>query len=144
MATPVPVLARGFKFEIDLGSGYVEVKGLETLSFGSDSDEAAWTLKEDNGNKNGIIANRGKTITASGKYLIDPDDGTRDPGQAAVETAAGYIDYQSQVKTRLTLPPEAEGEVIEMLCTYELSDIGGDYNDAAAWGFTATRRGANL
>lgn len=140
----VPVLVRGCKVELNIGGGYVEVKGLESMSLEYSSKAAEWTLKEDDGQENGIIATRGKSIKCKGKYLIDPTSGVRDPGQEAVETAAGLIDYASRVPTRLTLPPEANGEQVEFLATYELDSLGGDYNEAADWGFTATRRGADI
>lgn len=140
----VPVLVRGCKFEVDAGAGYVEVKGLESMSLERSSKAAEWTLKEDLGQENGIIATRGKSIKCKGKYLVDPSSGARDPGQAAVETVAGLIDWASRVPTRLTLPPEDGGEEVEFLATYVMDEVGGDFNEAADWGFTATRRGADI
>lgn len=146
MNTPMPILTRGCKLEIDIGAGYVEIKGLESMSFERSSKASEWTLKEDMGQENGVIATRGKSIKCKGKYLVDATDGTRDPGQAAVETAAGYIDYQSRVKTRLTLPPDgsASAEQVEFYATYEMDTVGGDFNEAMDWGFTATRRGTDI
>ena len=61
MSTPVPVLTRGCKLEIDVGSGYVEVKGLESMAYGRGAKASEFTLKEDLGQENGIISTRSKT-----------------------------------------------------------------------------------
>jgi hypothetical protein len=139
----IPIEGRSVSFEIDPGTGYVEVKGIEELTLGAETSDSTWTTKEDAGCQNGLIASRGKTIKVKGKLLVDPATGTRDPGQAAVETAAALVGYASLVSVRITPAPSDQSTPEEFSATIVLDDVGGDINKEVDWGFTATRRGAS-
>lgn len=127
----VKVLARDWKLEINL-AGFKEVNGLENFSFGSEKHDAETTTFDSEGWDEHLVAGRGRTLTAEGKYLEDLSNGLRDPGQQAVEDAADLMGGDSLVEFRLTSPA---GNIKSFNASVDLSDMGGENNEATDWGF---------
>ena len=68
--------------------------------------------------------------TLSGFWLEDVSDGSRDPGQAAVETLAKAVGLASLGQFRITSPG---GNTITFLASAEVTLFGGGNNDPASW-----------
>ena len=139
------VLARGWAFEINAGTVAVpvwtEIGGLTTWANGGDeATEADGTDFQSDGWSEHTIAGRsGGTITLDGRFKIDPADGTRDAGQAAVEAAAEEIDYDSLKGFRYF--HVASGEGVQGDATFRRGSVGGGNNDNTSWGCTAKFNG---
>lgn len=141
MAGEVEILARDYIFEVDAngGSAYVVIGGIDTFSLGSEKTDVERTIFTDNGIPRHWVAQRGNTLTLTGKRLQNPNSGTRDPGQQEAETLAGAVGYSSLGSFRITDPG---GVVKTFLGSCKLSDIGGGNNDTTSWGIEITVSGA--
>lgn len=142
----IKVLARDWKVEIKTGedetSGdaiYTQITGLNTLTFGSDKEDADTTSFDSEGHNEHLPASRGNTLSMEGFYKVDPNDGSRDEGQEAVEELADKVGPDGLGQFRLTDPG---GNAREFSASAVLSDIGGGNNDATSWGAELTVSGA--
>ena len=140
----VKVLARDWDFEINNGTEavpvWVDIRcGLNTLTFSSAKNDADTTDFCSEGWQEHIVASRNNSVSASGFYLEDPDDGTRNAGQELVETASRLFGYDALKQFRLTSP----GGTIKIFSgSVALGDIGGGNDDPTSWGFTVTVSGS--
>ncbi|MCK9570377.1 hypothetical protein M0R72_15630 [Candidatus Pacearchaeota archaeon] len=135
MGTAVVVLAKGWLLKI----GGVSVGGIDTLTFSESSKQADATTRESLGMEEHLVATRGASISVKGKWLEDPDDGTRDAGQEAVELLATKIDRNSLAEFTLTSPGGAIGTFD---ASAEMGDRGGSNDEASQWNVKLTRSGA--
>jgi hypothetical protein len=128
--------------------GIIEIKGLDTITPENKTTDADMSTKDSvDGDGNQIErvlpARRGKSWKLEGKYYVDPADGVRDPGQAAVE-ALGIVTGEDAVDTFSFLPA---GALIGGLQTFKgtvtLNEIGGgDKDEPAKWSVTINYYGA--
>lgn len=134
------VLARGWKVEIDgdplasLPTGtpvYTEIKGLNTLTFGGDKNEAETTSFDSDGWEEHLPASRSRTLSFEGYYYEDEATGDRDPGQGMVEDYNELNGPQGLGNFRLTSPG---GKVKTFNGSVNVGDVGGGNDDPTSWG----------
>lgn len=134
------VLPRGWLLEIETAPDtYTAIKGLKSFKFGGKKKDADTTDFDSAGNEEHQVASRAKTLTVEAHHLEDPDDGSRDPGQAAIEDLAGQTGADSLGSFRLTSPG---GVVRTFDASAEVSDQGGKLDDPTAFNFELTVSGA--
>ena len=137
------VNARDWTVEVrDAGdTTWVEVGGLNTITFGREAAEVDTTDNDSAGADEHEVMSRGKTITIEGRFLEDTSNGTRDTGQARVETLADAVGASSLGKFRFTSP----GGTAETWATasVQLGDVGGGHTDKTSWAATIKRSGAS-
>lgn len=110
---------------------WVEINGVTSLKFASESTETDTTSFDEAGRESHIIVKRGNSVTLDGKYLEDEKTGDRDKGQQAVEISADKIGPDAMSYYRLTSPAGTE-RVFQ--ASSKLSDLGGGTDDATSWG----------
>lgn len=81
----------------------------------------------------------GASLSLEGRYLQDPVTGTRDPGQALVETLALKMGYDSQIDVRFRYPGAAYWKVWK--ATVSVGEQGGGTNDKVSWNAEFVRCG---
>lgn len=129
--TPKKVLARGWTFEIETAGGvWLPIKGINSFDPSPSSNKTDVTDFDSNGWMENMVASRGFSLTLDGFLLEDKDDGSRDPGQAAVETLGDKIGPESLGRFRMTSPG---GRVKTFYASAEVTSAGGGNDDAAAW-----------
>jgi hypothetical protein len=127
---PKKVLARGWTFEIKSGAIWIEIKGINSFDPSPDAKDVETTDFDSNGWNESMIAGRGLKLSLEGFYLEDVSDGSRDPGQSAVETQSSLIGPSSVATYRMTSPG---GRVKTFDATANVTSAGGGTNDAAKW-----------
>jgi hypothetical protein len=140
--TLVKVAARDWKVEINTGTEatptWVEVLGLNTLGFGSGKEDRDTTDFKSVGWAEHLVAQRSRTLTLEGYHLEDPADGTRDPGQDAVDAAGKAVGVASLSQYRLTSPG---GNIETFHASSNPAERGGGNNDNTSWGAELTVSG---
>jgi hypothetical protein len=131
------VLAREWVVSINTGT-YVapvwkEIKGLNTLTFSSGKNDADTTDFNSEGYEEHIVASRNAELSIEGLYMEDPSDGTRDPGQEAVEALAELMGNDSLGDFKL-ISPGGAGK--RFYASAEIGDVGGGNDDATSWSAT--------
>lgn len=121
--------------------GSIEILGLKTLSFSEESKEEECTTFSSQGNLEHKIMDRGLTIKVEGLYLEDPNGGSRDPGQLAVEVLAGKVGEDSRGTFKLVSPG---GDERNFKATAKMSDCGGGESELTKWGAEIKKSGAYL
>ncbi len=137
------VLARDWGKEINTGTLAVPIwtpiGGLKSLGFDHSDAKTDLTDHDSAGMDEHLVAGRGATVSLEGFFLEDPDTGTRDTGQAAVEALAAAVGQDSLGQFRLTTPG---GTTRIFMASATLGGQGGGNNDATSWSATLTRSGA--
>lgn len=127
-------LARDLNIDINTGTigapVWTPIKGLNTLTHSPSSTDAETTDFDSNGNPEHMKAERGHQWTLAGYALEDVADGSRDPGQAAVETLAKAMGLASLGQFRTTSPG---GNTGTFMASAEVTQPGGGNNDTATW-----------
>lgn len=142
--TVTKILARdhGKNWEINTGTTSVpvwtKIKGINSWSPSPSKNDADTTDFDDDGRTAHMVASRGDEFTITGFYLEDPNDGTRDPGQSAVETLAAAVGYDSLKPVRFTSPG---GNRLEFVASANVTIGGGGNDDPSAWEATLTVSG---
>jgi hypothetical protein len=139
MATEA-LLASELTLKINTGTEgaptYTEIKGLDTITaFDNDdvkTDMSTRTSVDADGHqvKESLIARRGRTISFTGKYLMDPDTDERDEGQEEFEDAAKATGRDSRKMFQFLFPDDSTASFYG---TCSLTGGGGDKDDAYAW-----------
>lgn len=135
------VNARDFTFELSDGDPtptWTPIGGITTMTLSRNQEEADNTTFDSNGIPEHYVMSRGRSFSVEGKYLEDPADGTRDPGQAAVEALADLTGPNSLRELRITTPG---GTTLTQSVSARLGDVGGGTNDTASWGVEFVRSG---
>lgn len=135
--------ARACTFQIAVGAtpSWTDIGGINSFTKSRDSKDVDTTDFASQGEYEGQIMQRGKTLKLEGFRLIDPDTGTLDPGQAAVEALADQVSKASLGQIRFCAPGDTEYEVWTAYA--EMGDEGGDQNEEVSWSVTFTRSGAS-
>lgn len=136
------ILARDWTIEVYDGTSYQSIGGINTFTLSSGKESATTTDFDSSGNAEHIPAERTKTVTMEGFYVEDPDTGTRDPGQQAIEDLAELTGTDGIETLHIKSP--GGGYEVWLDASYNLSDFGGGNNDPASWGFEAERTGASM
>lgn len=114
---------------------------INTFSKGRNSQSTDTTTYGSEGDAEGQIMQRGKTLKLDGFELRDPDTGALDPGQALVEALGDAKSDDSLGTIRFAAPGMTSWEV--WVATAEIGDVGGGNNDKVSWSVTFTRSGAS-
>lgn len=140
--TPTKFLARDLLIEVldpASGGGYVEIKGVESLTHSPSSTLANTTDFASAGRMESLMAERGDEVTLSGFRMEDTATGDRDPGQEIVEALGNEISVASLGTFRITTPG---GVTYTFSANVEGTLFGGGHNDPSAWGGKLTVSGA--
>jgi hypothetical protein len=125
-----------FKPQVNTGTEgsptWTDVKGLNEVSFDVSSESVDATDFDSPGWTQDRIVSRGKTMSWTGFYLVDPDTGDRDPGQEAVEAAADTITGESGHVLQYRLE-KAWGGAITFKATVEVKAGGGEAKGLSPW-----------
>jgi len=136
------VLARGWTFEINTGTEatpvWTPIGGINNFSISTTKNDADATSFDSGGWLEHLVASRGRQITLEGFHLEDPTDGTRDPGQEAVEELADQVGEASLGQFRITSPG---GKTWTFKASADVQGPGGGNDDFASWSATLTVSG---
>lgn len=83
-----------------------------------------------------MYTQRTGSMSLEGFWLVDSANGTRDPGQAAVETYATRVGYGAYADIRVRAMPSGYAEIgnFYATCQFALADRGGGVTDVDPWG----------
>lgn len=128
------VLNRDFVPSINTGTvgspTWVEIKARVSLNWSPTKQTTDTTNSDDQGKMSHLVKARGNSITLVGHRQEDPSDGSRDAGQAAVETHGALIGTGSLKQYRIVAPG---GEVATFMCSANVTPQGGNEGDRATW-----------
>lgn len=132
--TVTKYLARDHLFEVNNGTvgspDWVEVKGLNTWSSTTTKNDADTTSFDEDGRMSHLPASRGNGFGLQGFALEDPDDASKDPGQAACESWANKIGTDGIQQFRITTPG---GYVLTFEASADVKIGGGGKDDPTGW-----------
>lgn len=141
MGTPDKVLSRDYDIEVNTGTiaapVWTQINGLDEdgITESQSPNEADFKDADDGGFARPRIIGRGYTASLKGARMEASDDGTRDPGQAAIEAVAGQMVTGAMLQFRITSPAAATPEVLTFMASVaNCTSFGG--SDKAEW--TAT------
>lgn len=134
-------LARDLAIAIHTGAGVdtilgtsddvkTNIGGLNSLTHAPSTSRADTSSFDSNGRDEHLVASRGETWTLAGFTLEDVGDGSRDPGQEAVEALGKLVGPAGLGYFTVTSPG---GNTIRFQASVEVTLAGGGHNDAAAW-----------
>ena len=135
--TPDKVLSRDFKIGVNTGTiampVYTNIGGLDEdgISFSTSSRETDFMDADDGGVAKPVIIGHGYTCALKGARMESVLDGTRDPGQAAVEAMQDITGLAGMLMYQITSPAAATPEVLTFSATSNVNAIGG--GDKSAW-----------
>lgn len=130
------VLVRDFYLYVntgvsDLTPTWTQIHGLHPELEWSDSPTRADTTDQDDGGvQSHLVVSHEYKASVKGKRLEDPDDGSRDPGQAKAEEIANAIGSDSIGYFKIATPG---GNAIDFHASATVKPFGGGMNDAATW-----------
>ena len=134
MSTPTEIPGSLAKISIK-DTTFKEIGGLIAITPADEATEADTTHRQKGGIKSHLIAERTKTIKCTGRFLIDPTDGARDAGQAALETLANAIGLSSIGVFKLELAG-VTGWTKYFKASAKIDGWLGDMNESASFDFT--------
>ena len=134
------VLARNWEVRVGStdGSGGTEIKGINSIGFTFDKEDAETTDFDSEGWAEHIPAERGRSLTLEGFFLEDPANGTRDSGQDEVEDLADEVGHDGIEEFTLKSPGGTEKYFD---ASVNIQDIGGANNEPTSWGAELTVTG---
>lgn len=138
----VKVISRDIVVKVNNGTEeipeWVEIKGLNSVTFSSSKNDADTTTFDEGGWGSHIVANRSRSASIEGLYLVDPETGERDEGQGIVDTYNEKIGPESLAEFRIEFP----GKLAKRFkASVNLSDLGGGNDDPMPWGAELTVSG---
>lgn len=136
--------ARDWIFEVsDMGTSptWLTIGGINEWSLdpGANEETSDDTVNDSEGGYEGAVMQRGPSVELTGRFLLDPDTGTRDPGQEQVELHAQKVGTASRVSFRFRHQSQSEWKVWTGYVS--LSSYGGNNNARTSWGCSITRSG---
>ena len=138
----VKVISRDIVVKINGGTSevpdWVEIKGLNSVTFSSSKNDADTTTFDEGGWGSHIVANRSRSASIEGLYLVDVETGDRDEGQALVDEYNNKIGPDSLAEFKIEFP----GKLAKRFkASVNVSDIGGGNDDPMPWGAELTVSG---
>lgn len=137
------VLAKDWIFEINTGDAttaiWEPIGGVKSFSYEADKTDADLTDFDSDGNTEHVPVRRSASLTVEGHVLEDPADGTRDPGQEAVEAAALAVGPGAIREFQITSPG---GTVKTFNASAKVGGPGGGNDDDTDWSVELTITGA--
>jgi len=135
--TPDKVLSRDFKIAVNTGTTevpvYTPIGGLDEdgISQNTSSRKTDYMDANDNGIAKPVVIGHGYTFGLKGARLESAVDGTRDPGQAAVEATQDLSGLAAMLMYQITSPAATTPEVIIFSATAEVNAMAG--GDKTGW-----------
>lgn len=136
--TPDKVILRDFQMAINTGTDAVpvwtKIMGLDEdgISFSPSNRTVSFMDANDGGWAKDLPLGRGAQYTLKGARMEASDDGTRDPGQAAVEALMYAVGLDALGQFQVTSPAAATPETLVFKAWVEATPMGG--SDKATWG----------
>lgn len=133
----VKVPANQFRIDVNTGTevspNWVEIKGLETLTFGGDVEEVDTSTFDTDGWGETSVVGRTRTVSGDGFYMVDEATGDLDPGQAKLDELSE--EFGESAKGHFRWYNKKNGKGKEFYATVNLGDIGGGKKDMAKLSF---------
>lgn len=136
--TPDKVLSRDYDFEVNTGTigapVWTQINGLDEdgITISKSNRTVDFADADDGGLERPRVIGRGSTVSLKGSRMEAADDGTRDPGQAALEAVAGQMVTDAMLQFRITSPAAATPEVLTFMASVaDVVPFGG--SDKAQW-----------
>lgn len=135
--TPDKVLSRDFDIEVNTGTiaapNWVQINGLDEdgITISPSSRETDFMDADDEGFAKPVVIGRGYSVALKGSRMEASEDGTRDPGQAAVEAVADSTGAGARLQYQITSPAAATPEKLTFLASVVATAFGG--TDKATW-----------
>jgi hypothetical protein len=139
--TPDKVLLRDFTCKINTGTVAVPVwtpiGGLDEDGITESRSDRTTDFMDANsgGAARPRVIGRSYTYTLKGARLEAASDGTRDPGQAAVELLQDEVVADNMAQFQIESPPAATPETITFMAAVSVAGLG-DTSNKASWGAT--------
>lgn len=135
------VLARDWTFSINTGTtttpAWTPILGVNSFGVSRSKNDVDTTDFASAGWTEHLVASRGWEFTLEGFHLEDTD-GTRDPGQTAVEANTLLMGAASLDQYKFTSPG---GKVYTFVASAVVDGPGGGSDDATSWACTLTVSG---
>ena len=131
--TPDKVLSRDFDIEVNL-PGWTKINGLDEdgITISKSNRTTDFMDADDGGLERPRVIGRGYSIALKGARMEAASDGTRDPGQAAIEAVANEMVSAAMLEFRITSPAAATPEVLTFMASVaDCIPFGG--SDKAQW-----------
>ena len=135
--TPDKVLSRDFKIAVNTGTiavpVYTDIGGLDEdgISFSTSSREVDFMDADDGGLAKPVVIGHGYTCSLKGARMESSTDGTRDPGQALVETMQDLTGLAGMLQYQITSPAAATAETLTFQATSNVNAFAG--GEKTAW-----------
>ncbi len=133
------IAANGWTFEVDTdpdgipNTTYAAIAGIEDFDVSRSKTEVDVTDIDSGGEDDSVVIRRGRTLTLNGFRMEDSADGSRDAGQAQVETSDGRTGAASKTYYRITSPG---GTMYTFLATTTVQPYKGGKNGMTMWSVT--------
>lgn len=135
---PDKVLGRDFDIEVNTGTitvpVWTQINGLDEdgITISKSNRTADFADADSGGYERLRVIGRGTSIALKGARMEASDDGTRDPGQAAIEAVSGKMVAAAMLQFRITSPAAATPEVLTFMASVaDCIPFGG--GDKAQW-----------
>lgn len=144
--TPDKVLSRDFDIAINTGTEAVPVwtpiLGLDEdgITISPSNRTTDFMDANDGGFAKPVPIGRGYTVTLKGARMEAASDGTRDPGQAAIEALQDSVGLSALVQFKISSPAAATPETLTFKAFVEATPFGG--SDKATWGAVLSVHGS--
>ena len=132
---PTKVLSRDFKISANTGTeavpAWTQIKGLadDGIAISPSSSDVDFADADDAGWEKPVIIKRGYSVALKGDRLEAPD-GTRDPGQAAVEAMQDQMGIAGLLQFKIASPATTPATLI-FKASVEATPFGG--SDKSSW-----------
>ena len=139
--TPDKVLSRDFVIKTNTGTEEIPVwtpiGGLDDdgITESRSDDTTDFADANDSGAHRPRVIGRAYTYTLKGRRMEAADDGTRDPGQAAVEVLQDEMASGAMAQFQITSPAAATPETITFKASVSAAGLGNSDNQSS-WGAT--------
>jgi hypothetical protein len=133
--TPDKVLSRDFKISVNTGTeavpAWTQIMGLgdDGITISPSSSDVDFGDANDAGWEKPVIIKRGYTVALKGDRL-EAADGTRDPGQAAVEAVQEEMGLDGLLQYKIASPATTP-ETLIFKASVEATPFGG--SDKSSW-----------
>jgi len=138
--TPDKVLSRDFKITVNTGTEetpvWTSIGGLDEdgITESRSSRTVDFMDGDDNGAAKPVTIGHSYTYTLKGCRMEAADDGTRDPGQVAIEAYQDRNGADNRGSFQITSPAAATPETVTFSAAVDVGGISGA--DKSAWGAT--------
>lgn len=139
------VKVRADDFDIAINTGTTEtptwtpIGGIRSFNMSTTKNDIDTRDFDSGGWLEHIVGSRGKAFSISGAREEDESDGSRDPGQEAVETLGNALGAEALGQFQITSPG---GTTFTFLASCDVTEFGGGLDEFATWEVAMTMSGA--